>query len=869
MKNRKMRIGMRVPVMLVLILLAVSIAPAQGQDSDEGLDVWLTVTNRLDEDRMEPVTSGVPIPQSANLVDLSTLRLLDVDGNPIPAQFTPTARWGGGPFEPDKPVRWLLLDFQINVAAGESVQVHLVDSGGDIAPFPTLEVRDDPDVFTIEIGETRFTLDKSSGGLWSNEFSSAQAPLTGQLTDASGTIYRPVNVTTFLALQNDPMRISIKVEGQYGLDENTPLLDFTTQYWFYAGQSLVRIFHTVENNSLCPLAEYEQLDCYEIDSGGSVVFDDLSLTMRVAGIWNRTLQFGEHSASLDGDLVIYQDSSGTDHWDHYRTLTDWDGNPLDTNPRMQSNVSFRGYQVRMDNAVIAQGDQAVDALNMTAEGFSWGIGVRDLWQNFPKALRAAPSGSLEVGLFPGEFGGNHAFWLRASEHKTHEIWLNVSGHVPTQLDPLFAMASPEWYVNSGAFGMTALPNATDWPDHESYIANQLDTAPTYEDWMDWPPTLFASIEGADFYGIYDYGDWPIDYEGFGVSPLNVKYDNDFGAWIQWARGGDWRWFELAEALDRHIADIDILHNLHMPRHWGDGIIFGHSYHDEEGFINPHRNYGGASPDTAYGMHGMLLNYYLTGYAKSFWSAMELADAIAYRAGNDYNLCGYFPAGQCNEMGWALFEGMYDAGCRPAANSLSILVAAYRATGNQRYLEIADALVDWARPESQPYINGPTGNEAQVRPWMINMYLRQLAYYIEMRQEFGLPDTFGATQSYLGYADWLREYAWIDLEPIDSGARAAYPYEWWFDDRQGDINDEWAIGNNIPSVNNWLLLGADAMAYAFHLSQDTSYLDAAETLFRTGSRNPFFVGDFLTYTATKETANSITFGNIFLHEWANR
>jgi hypothetical protein len=153
--------------------------------------------------------------------------------------------------------------------------------------------------------------------------------------------------------------------------------------------------------------------------------------------------------------------------------------------------------------------------------------------------------------------------------------------------------------------------------------------------------------------------------------------------------------------------------------------------------------------------------------------------------------------------------------------------------------------------------------------MINMYLRQLAYYLEMRQEFGLPDTYGAAESYLGFADWLHTYAWIDLEPIDTGARAAYPYEWWFDDRQGDINDEWAMGNNIPSINNWLLLGADAMAYAYHLSGNASYLDHAATLFRTGSRNPFFVGDFLTFSTTKETANSVIFGNIFLHEWANR
>lgn len=151
--------------------------------------------------------------------------------------------------------------------------------------------------------------------------------------------------------------------------------------------------------------------------------------------------------------------------------------------------------------------------------------------------------------------------------------------------------------------------------------------------------------------------------------------------------------------------------------------------------------------------------------------------------------------------------------------------------------------------------------------MLNMYLVALGDYLEMRDEFELPDTFGARESYLAYAEWLHENPWIELDSLGSGARAAYPYEWWFDERQGDPDDEWSEGNNIPSVNNWLLLGADAMAYAYHLSGDTSYLDWAAQLFRTGAHDPFYEGDPSLYTETKQTINSITFGHIFLHEWA--
>lgn len=373
------------------------------------------------------------------------------------------------------------------------------------------------------------------------------------------------------------------------------------------------------------------------------------------------------------------------------------------------------------------------------------------------------------------------------------------------------------------------------------------------------PNLPAAIERTDFYGIFDYGDVPIDYEAYGVSPMNIKYHMDYGMWMQWTRGGDPRWFALAEAADRHIADVDILHNLHSPRHWADGIMFGHSYHDEEGFLNPHRNYGGTGLDTAYGVPGLLMAYYLTGYEKAYEAALELGDCIEYRLHNDAHLCDYFP--DCSGEGYGLgaSAGLYENGSRPAANNLSIAVAAYRATADARYLAVADALVDWAQGSDQPYIDGPIpGDGRMVKPWMLNTYLHALAHYLEMRAEFALADTYDAEGSFLALANWLRTYPWIELDPIDTGPRGAYPYEWWFDER---------TENNDPVVGNWGLVGADALAYAHRLSGEADYLDRATRLFRAGSRDPWYEGDLNTYSSTKEMANSVSWGHIFLQEWA--
>ncbi|MBN1428511.1 MAG: hypothetical protein JXB07_09000 [Anaerolineae bacterium] len=832
------------------------------------LNVPLQVFNPLDIARAdEPITSGIPIPRELSITNPIVLRLVDAGGAAVPAQFTPLARWGAAPGETGAPIRWVLVDFQASVDPLGTTYYFLQEGGPGPAPSTPVTITDAADTLTVDTGAAQFVIDKNDGGLNGPGLS---APMFGQ-AQANGSIYTTKGPAAVDVTLNGPIRVSIQVHGSYRGADGASLLEYTSRYWFTAGQSAARLFHTVENNTPCPIDEGGQINCYAIGSAGSVMFSDLSLIAPTGLGSDLTFQAGGAGVpiegSLTGDLVLYQDSSGTGSWDRYPTLKDWDGNPLDARPRMQAYAGFRGYRITSGSAELETGDQAAGWLSLAGSSRGWGVGVRDFWQNFPKALRARVDGQLEIGLFPDEFGpADYAFTLRAGEHKTHEIVLGP-GAGASPAAPMRADAPPEWYVGSGALGLVALPDASS--RHEQYITYQIDPSPEREGWDHLHANILDAIETTDFYGIFDYGDWPIDYEGYGVAPLNTKYDSNQGMWLQWARSGDTRWFTLANAANRHLADIDILHTLHSPRHWSDGIAFGHSYHDEDGLANPHRNEGGNHPDTAFGAAGLMLTYYLTGYEKAQQSALELADCIEYRLRNDRHLCAYFP--NCSGEGYGLgdSEGIFEKGERPAANSLYILTNAYRATGDPRYLAVADALVDWAAASKQPYINGPTGQEMMVHPWMLDVYLRSLADYIEVRDEFGLPDTVDARGSYLAYAEWLHTYPWMELAAGLDGPHAAYPYEWWLDMRQGDPNDPESTGNNIPSINNWLLVGADAMAYAYRLSGDDKYLAWADALFRTGSADPWFIDDPSIYSESKQTINSIVYGNTFLYEWAHR
>jgi len=836
------------------------------------LDLPLVVTNRLSVPRRaEPVTSGVPIPRELGLTSVTGLRLVGPDRETVPAQFTPLARWGAAPHEDGAAIRWLLVDFQADVPAGGQAIYRLQDVGGSESPFPILRVTETGDAVTVDTGAAVFAINRENGSLNGPGLSSLVYSVVREPEGTERASSGPVELSIQLS---GPMRVSIEVKGTYHEG-----LQYTSRYWFYAGQTAVRVFHTVENNTLCPLSDEGQPLCYEIGSPGSVSFSDLSFVVPAVLGGNLTYAAGGEGApsvgTVDDSLILYQDSSGTDYWDRFTRTVDWEGQPLDTRPRMQAYVSFRGYRTTVGNSTVDSGDQAAGWISVEGADGAWTVAVRDFWQSFPKALRARPDATLEVGLFPDEFGpGDYSFTLRAGEHKTHEILLlpapsDLGMQGETFSNPLFAQAPPEWDVGSGAFGPTALPDLESWPDHEQYLDQQLAYSGMDVEMGDTFPSLLDAIEGTDFYGIFDYGDWPIDYEGYELAPLNPKYNNDYGMWLQWLRGEDPRWFGLAEALNRHAADVDILHNLHSPRYWSDGTAFGHSEHDESGFVNPHRNTNSNHPDTIYGMAGMLLTYYLTGYEKAYESALELADCIEYRVHNDAHLGDRFP--DSNGEGYALGEvdGLYAGGSRPLANCLFMLTEAYRATGEERFLVAADALVDWARPADQPYIDGPTGEGDEysyVKPQFLNQYLLSLGRYLEMREESGLPDAYDGQGALLGFADWLRTYVWIDLEPIDTGERGAYPYEWYFDGRQGDPEDEWSVGNNVPVVSNWVLLGADAMAYAHRYSAEPEYMDLATRLFRTGSRDPWYEGDDNNYGESKETANSVAFGHVFLYEW---
>ena len=841
-------------ILLAVILIVPSVLVPTGCGGS-GLEVALTVTEAAGKQRSaEPVTAGVPISRASGVYSTDNLRVTDAGGTEVPAQFTVTERWGGSTGDGSLPIRWVLMDFQATVGGGSTSTYYLRDGGqGDATGTGLSVVRDDSSCLEIETGAARFRLNKGGFNLFDSvrvggqELVSPGATTGAAVRDTDGgTYFSGSEAPSEVALELDgSMRKMVKIGGEVKSGSGT-LLSYTARLHFFAGKSTVKVQFAFENKRDPVISEEDgQPQCRDIGSPRSAVFEDGSLVLSPdtgggSGYRLATLEGLEQEGDLTQLVKIYQDSSGTDYWNRH----------AGSEPRPQSYVSFRGFRVYRGSAETASGDQASPWMDVSGSKGGITVGVRDFWQNFPKALRA-DSDSLEVALFPAEYGGEFSF--RPQEQKTHEVLYYFHGPGASDNDvdsvmtgcyqPLFAAATAEHYVGSGALGRVA--TVGDFEDFSNYETQNRNTIEEGSG-----SNLFRAIDEADFYSWEDFGDVPLDYEDGGTGQMNLKYNFDYGMLVQFMRGGGTGWFGLGERGGRHLADIDVLHYQGEVDYWSKGGYFGHSYHDEDGNLNPNRNYGAPHPDLVFGAPGLFLLYNLTGYPFALDTAIEISENIKYRYDNSF--------GRGNGEGWA---GGYDDETggelpRPFANGLRVLVAACSHTGDTRYLDTAEWLIENSHDATDKFITPPVpGDTRGVKLFSWDMLACSLGRYLDLLAERGEDDGMGVTDYLLDMAEQEATHMW----GTDSAGNQGVPYQWLIDGTAMG----WE-GSEVPvNVCNWQLQTADTLAYGYIYGGSDDLLAKAAEAYKTGSDYPAGTDMGLEYTATKEAVNAATCGLVYM------
>jgi len=838
------------PAMIVLLLASTeTFAPtngAYGQDGKKPVpaskSVPITITERAGVERIdEYVQFGVPLPREWKVTDVNTLELLNPTGKRIPGQFEVLARWGAAPDKTDAPIKWVLVGCQPSLKANASVKFLLFPNPNATGTKP----KKSDEVLPLNM-EIRY--------LPAGELS---------LVPGGNVDLKP-RTTKTLVERTGPLTVMKKTTGSILDARGQAVLDYTARRYYVSGSDEVRLDFTVENNHpvLSSAEDGQPTNAHDQGAPHSVYIGELQLRFPLPDGDGPIQILAEGGVKVDSPksaVRVYQDSSGLDTWDAYKGLVGWPKEEKLAHPRVGSYCTKRGFEISGGGlAKPVTGNHALGWVTVQrgGKGSHRTVAVRDFWQNFPKAIEVQPDGTVVVNLFPDGAKFKHNF--RVGEEKTHTILIRRGKGVITAAEaerrakafnhPLVATISPDWYVKTGVLGEIPAADLKKWPLYERYVRTAFEPNPDFDPSKDDPNqgnrTLLDAVKKYNFYGWQDYGDVPLDYEGFGAKQagqMNLKYWFTYGMFMQFCRSGDARWMDLARPAAWHLADIDCLHVPDEgPHHWCHGAYFGHSGHEEPGNINPNRNHNSPSVDLFFGTPDLLLAYYITGEPRFREVAMEFL--VGMKAQSEFS---------------PLNDPVLP---RERANMIFAYIEAYRQTGEKTWMdELRKIVKATTNLEIRPWVKDPVAfGKAQPEPYLSMFSYAQscwaLGLYLDFCAEYELKDDLGAAKALDAYSAFMLKFLAKELRP----GCMSVPHEYRF----GRLDE---TGEDYLEINNWTLVMADMLAYAYKYTGKKEYLAAAGKFYKLGTEDPQWKGDAPVYIDTKGLVNHCNWGLVYMNQ----
>ncbi len=739
---------MPLPLLLSLaVLLLFSLSAA-------ALDVPLTLKEPIGVARSEePITCGVPLPRRV-CADPSALRLLDAKGAEVPAFFAVANRWWE-----DGSAKWVHVSLQRSVPANGEETLHLCLAEPRHPAASELRVEESPHDITVTTGPLRFRVKKQHFNLldqvWLDEsgqgrFDEAHAllvdrPRGARVAEGSHTAWASADAECTVAVESaDPYRVVIRAEGRHRRPDSAPLSDFITRITAYRGKSYLTMSHVFLVRQGESMNDY--LSLHDI----SLVLP-LNLQPGQDGLHYR---FGGSEAIHEGRVARREVASLYQHGpDDYAVFLA--SNEPWTGWRMGAEAKGKGHTPRTGWVDVSDGRRGMTAA------------VRDFWQMFPKVLKAEANGDVVVELYPDTRYGQPLV-VYPGTARTHEVLLSfheaadgsaISDAMAAFQAPLTLTAPPRWYCrDTQAFGRLSEADPTIYDPQYREVVETFERRftegfahilQTREERASQPPI-------SNEYGIINYGDGLHWVEANTFYWDDNYYDFPHALLLQFARTGDRRYLDNARAYGRHLGDVDNacwateLQAVGGPRVC-PAIDHVRSYHDGAGSVSPTFNF--------YKNQSLFELWYLTGDRRYLETALLSA-------------------------GYALqVEGIGFSEPRSAAHALISLVAAYEATGGQRYLDRG------------------------------RYFWKQIAAYQD-EHEGGFPNTFAFQGGLVteGFRDWYRATG----EP-EVPARLVRLLDWMIATYEGGKDGLEDVGG---------YSGLVGFGWAWEITGDRRYLDIA-------------------------------------------
>ncbi len=583
------------------------------------------------------------------------LRLRDPSGVPVPLQARATARWDDGS------VKWALLDFLARAAPSETTTYSLEVGTSEAPTWPAspaspaspgstgVTVRDADQRLVVDTGALRAVFSRRSFGVLS-QVSVHGMPVWESPSELSIDLEHlppgPPDEENWLRTsaggprerfearaceqrmvveEAGPVRATIRVSGCHANAAGARFAPYDVWVHLYAGQAFARLQHTFVFDGE-PKRDF--LRWMALRFGPIAGADAFTIG----------LPAGRSVTTTAGPLGLVEPGAAK----HYHLVA-------------YGEARDAAFRIEAPGGPLAIGEASPGWADVSSKAVGVTVALRDFAHQYPKAIRLEANGGLSVDLWPEAddevldlrrrsdvVDDEYHYDLTLSPRggrgiaKSHELLLDfhrgpvdparAAGFSRALDEPLWAFASPEYNAETAAFGAFHPRDPQRFPRLERSLdfalawlrANQ--RAFHWDGLVDYGDTLFHGYEIPTHRGDVRERAW--GSRGY-VGWLNNDGDLVHSLYLQYLRSGDRRVMHTAEAMARHVMDVDTCH--YDPD--DPGNVGGGHRHDEQHWGNHIVGYGTAS-------QGTIDDYLLTGDARALVVARENASFHLAPTGED-------------------------------------------------------------------------------------------------------------------------------------------------------------------------------------------------------------------------------------------
>lgn len=832
----------------------------------QAFSIDLTVSERAGIDRANaPISYGIPLKRSSNITSTESLGLFD-GTTEIASQFRVISRYGGTPTDTSKPIRVVLADTQFDLLTSKNITLTLKNTGSGTA-FGKL-ASENSNGITVDTGAAIFSFNKTGN------FNLFNSVIVG-----TSEVVSPHNNNGIELEVDNVVYASYNSQAELvEIEENGPFRAVVKARGFYRDSNSNKLFPPLGDTGL----EYEcHIVLYKDKSYARVFFTHMSENFG----WAVKATHPNHSIDFNWlriKTTLNTKSDMVASFDGYTSTPYNTGKHLlaQTHSEISQNESDNfSYIIQKGSTVQSTGSRYDSYADLSDNTIGIMVANRWFWQTWPKAVEF-DNNDVNFYLWPDE---KTDYTFLGGNYKTHEILYffhenlgsgyNFSQEL-AQLKsrPIFLASSEHYAYTEFIDFMPPISLKTDYtfPGGEKLQA-------AYDTWENsiqakYDGNLATTINNSDFNKIREAR--PFIWSG-GI------HDGQYMNWYGWRTFGDmWRYGTYGSAALHYNWDyISLVHGLRFNNHTmlevGEQMALHHSdfaiTHDPTGTDDTGGAYtelwyrGGGryeldsqmqrgnnmysfsgSNDPRGGAHtwfkGIILQYMLTGNGVYLNSINQMIDHWTHNfktngiAGLD---CSQGPC-------WDSAES------RQTHRVIQMMTDIWKLTGDINHLNLVNDIVNNSLLENleekiagQPQgyyhydskVSSCCGSTCNAHPFYDGLAIKPLiTAYHELKMN-GYETTANAIFDHmLRKSKWYRDTIFTNYEIAPCGTYGTgdnsgkyFPYQirtsWKEDCTWNDTT------NDGTGYINYAMFAADAFAFVYELTGDSSWFDLARNTFK--------------------------------------